>query len=246
MKPWGAEYVELFAGASNLAWQERFQYVGDPEFVDVPMEEMLSEERAVARAEQLRRGTPSPGSQPDASTHTVNLVVADRERNVVSWTATHGADFGAHVAIDGLGLMLGHGMSRFSATKGDPNFPAPGKRPQHNMSPLVVLKEGKPIAGLGLPGGRMIVTVTAQLAVSLLDFGASPQEIVTAPRIHTEGEFPIQVTASLPQEVVDELLRKGHEVLVKDALGAGSNAIVLKGGELQAAATQGPRGAMVF
>jgi gamma-glutamyltranspeptidase/glutathione hydrolase len=137
-------------------------------------------------------------------------------------------------------------MSRFSATQGDPNFPAPGKRPQHNMSPLVVLKDGKPYAGLGLPGGRMIVTVTAQLAVSLIDFGASPQEIVTQPRTHTEGEQPIQLTANMPKQVVEELRRKGHKVVVKDSLGAGANAIVIDGNEIGAAATQGPSGALAF
>ena len=118
LTPWGAEYAELFAGASNLAWEERFKYFGDPDFVDVPVEELLSEKRAVERAEIIRKGTPARHSPPDESSHTVNLVVADDEQNIVSWTATHGGDYGAHVAIEGLGLMLGHGMSRFSANPG--------------------------------------------------------------------------------------------------------------------------------
>jgi gamma-glutamyltranspeptidase/glutathione hydrolase len=248
LTPWGARYIELFAGASNLAWEERFQYFGDPDFVKVPVEDLLSEKRAVARAQILRQGMPTTKAQPVEPSHTVNLVVCDREQNVVSWTATHGADYGAQVAIEGLGLMLGHGMSRFAFQSGDPNYPAAGKRPQHNMAPLVVLQAGKPIAGLGLPGGRMIVSVTAQLAVNLIDFKAAPQQVVSAPRIHTEGEEPIQVTSDTPETVVEELRRKGHQVKVQGSIGAGANAVVLHAmtGRVQAAASGDAGGALAF
>ena len=170
LSPWGTRCIELFAGASNLAWRERFEYFGDPDFVKVPVEELLSEKRAIARAELIRKGIPAAPPQPSEPSHTVNIVVIDKDQNLVSWTATHGGGFGSHVAIEGLGLMLGHGMSRFAFNSPDPNFPVGGKRPQHNMSPLIVLHRGKPFAALGLPGGRVIVDFTAQMAVSLIDF----------------------------------------------------------------------------
>jgi gamma-glutamyltranspeptidase / glutathione hydrolase len=248
LAPWGAEYIELFAGASNLAWEERFKYFGDPDFVTVPVEELLSDKRAAARAEILRQGMPKTPSHPSEPSHTVNIVVADKDQNLVSWTATHGGDFGAHVAIDGLGLMLGHGMSRFNYKKDSPNYPRPGKRPQHNMAPLVILRRGKPYAGLGLPGGRFIVSVTAQLAVNLIDFQASPREAVSAPRIHTEGQVPILVTSNTPETVVDELKRRGHRVDVRESLGGEANAIVIdpSTSEVQAAASPGSSGVLMF
>ncbi len=248
LTPWGAEYIELFAGASNLAWEERFQYFGDPDFVKVPVEDLLSKERAVARAEILRNGAPVTQPRPAEQSHTVNLVVVDKEQNVVSWTATHGGDYGSHVAIEGLGLMLGHGMSRFDSRNSEPNCPAPGKRPQHNMSPLLVLRQGKPYAGLGLPGGRFIVTVTAQLAVNLIDFKASPQQVVSSPRFHTEGGALLQVTSDLPAAVIEALRRGGRELEVKDALGGGTNSVVIdaSAGKVRSAASHGSSGALAF
>jgi gamma-glutamyltranspeptidase/glutathione hydrolase len=248
LEPWGAPYIELFAGASNLAWQERFQYFGDPDFVEVPVEELLSEKRAIQRAEMLRKGLPTAKPQPTESSHTTNLVACDKDRNLVSWTATHGGDFGAQVAIEGLGLMLGHGMSRFAFRSPDPNYPEARKRPQHNMSPLVILQSGKPIAGLGLPGGRMIVTVTSQLAVNLIDFKAAAKEIVSSPRIHTEGNEPILVTSNTPASVVEELRNNGHRVETKDAIGAAANAVVIDGarGRVQAASSGDSNGATVL
>jgi gamma-glutamyltranspeptidase/glutathione hydrolase len=248
LEPWGARYIELFTGASKLAWQERFQYFGDPDFVEVPVEELLSEKRAIQRAEMLRKDVPTAKPPRAGSSHTTSLVACDKDRNLVSWTATHGADFGAQVAIEGLGLMLGHGMSRFAFRSPDPNYPEPRKRPQHNMSPLVVLRDGKPVAGMGLPGGRMIVTVTAQLAVNFIDFKASPREIVSSPRIHTEGDEPILVTTNTPTAVVEELRRSGHRVETKEAIGAAANAVVIDDatGRVQAASSGASNGATVF
>jgi gamma-glutamyltranspeptidase/glutathione hydrolase len=248
MAPWGAEYIELFAGASNLAWRERFQYFGDPDFVRVPVEDLLSEKRAAVRAEMMRRGRPSVTPRPSGASHTVNLVVADKYGNIVSWTATHGGNFGSHVAIEGLGLILGHGMSRFSLSPSDPNFPAPGKRPQHNMSPLVILRDGHAYAGLGLPGGRFIVSVTAQLANSLIDFKATAEQAVNAPRVHTEGSEPIQLTSKVAAEVVKSLRQRGHRVKQQAALGGPANIITVDqgGGRTQAAATRGSQGVLAF
>ena len=247
-EPWGAPYVELWAGASNLAWGERFRYFGDPDFVDVPVEELLSEKRAVARADVLRRGTTTVPVKPAEPAHTVNIVVVDKDQNVASWTATHGADFGSHVAIEGMGLMLGHGMSRFALTSPDPNAPVGGKRPQHNMSPMVALRDGKPFAAWGLPGGRIIVSVTSQLAASLIDFHATPAEAIAAPRIHIEGQEPIQMTADTPAAVVEALRRRGHGVDVMDALGGPANAAVIDpaSGAVDVAASGGSTGVITF
>jgi gamma-glutamyltranspeptidase / glutathione hydrolase len=248
LAPWGAEYVELFAGASNLGWGERFQYFGDPDFVAVPVDELLSDARARSRANILRERFPTIEPVPAETSSTVNIVVKDRDQNLVSLTATHGAEFGSHVAIEGLGLMLGHGMSRFDTVKSSPNFPAPRKRPQHNMAPLVVLRDGKPYSALGLPGGRMIVTVTAQLAVNLIDFRASPQQVVSAPRIHTEGQPPIQVTSNTPADVVNQLRIKGRPLKTVAAIGGAANAIVIDPDtrRVKAAATNGSSGVIVF
>ncbi len=238
--PWGPEYFELLVSATTLAWAERDRYFGDPEFVKVPIEMLLSEENAKANAAKIRSGDVKPTAATAEASHTANVVVADKNQNIVSWTATHGNDFGSHVAIEGLGLMLGHGISRFDIPPTSPNYPAPRKRPQHNMSPLVVLKDGKPVAGLGLPGGTKIVNVTTQMAINLIDFKADATQIVSAPRLHTEGRDPIQVSATVSDAVVADLEKKGHKVQRVTAVGGDANAIVIdqKTGELQAAASK--------
>jgi gamma-glutamyltranspeptidase/glutathione hydrolase len=138
-------------------------------------------------------------------------------------------------------------MSRFDTKPASPNFPAPRKRPQHNMSPLVVLHDGKPYAAFGLIGGPKIVTVTAQLAVNLIDFRADPQQVVSAPRIHTEGEEPILVTSDAGADVVQELRGKGRRVKTVPSIGGPANAIVIDPTteRVEAAASNGAGGVMV-
>src|SRR5207249_2618098 len=153
------------------------------------------------------------GITPPSPPHTANIVVADRNGNLVAVTATQGYLYGSQVAIDGLGLVMGHGMSRFDLTEGSPNAPAPGKRMFHNMAPMVLgAPGGRPWAAVGLPGGPKIVTVTAQLVISLIDFKALPAIAVSAPRIHIEADEPIAVSATLPRSVIDELGTIGHTV----------------------------------
>jgi gamma-glutamyltranspeptidase/glutathione hydrolase len=189
----------------------------------------------------------------------VNLLTADAAGNVVSVTATHGYLCGSGVAIDGLGLVLGHGMSRFNLTPGSPNAPAAGKRMYHNMAPTVLLRRTgscqRPVAfaAVGLPGGPKIVTVTAQLVVSLVDFHATPAAAVQAGRVHAEADGPVAVSSAVPDSVIEELRSLGHIVRrgqdvggPPDEIGGPANALVIDpdSGEKSAASQAGEGAAM--
>jgi gamma-glutamyltranspeptidase/glutathione hydrolase len=214
-QPWDAEYFHLLAEASKQAWRDRDQYLGDPERTSIPVGRLLARETAQAAEERIRSGgTLQPGATAAPSpSHTVNVLTADSAGNVVSMTATHGSLYGSAVVIDGLGLVMGHGMSRFDWIAGSPNAPAPGKRMIHNMAPTLVLgRSGRPRAAVGMPGGRKIVTVTTQLVVNLLDFHASPAEAVGAGRLHVEADEPLAVSSAVPDPVIDALRALGHTV----------------------------------
>jgi gamma-glutamyltranspeptidase/glutathione hydrolase len=109
------------------------------------------------------------------------------------------------------------------------------------------MHRGKPCAALGLPGGRVIVDFTAQMVMSLIDFNDSPQSIVSAPRIHTEGSEPIEL-ANVPHDVIEELERRGHIVEAVPYLGGEANAAILdlETGRVDAAASGKPPGVFVF
>jgi gamma-glutamyltranspeptidase/glutathione hydrolase len=248
-EPWGAAYFELLAEAMKLCWDERRQHLGDPDFVHPPVAEMLSEMSALVRAERIRSGPPRDEKPvpKDDSRHTANVVAVDAERNMVSLTATNGGGWGARVAIEGLGVALAHGMSRFTWGAPSPNNAEPGKRMLHNMSPLLMVKNGKPLGALGLAGGTRIPSATVQLTIGLLDFKASPAQTLDAPRLHTEGNEPLEVTKNLPDEVFNELQLMGHAVKRVAGVGGPLQAAILSedGNTLTIAGTRAGGTAMV-
>jgi gamma-glutamyltranspeptidase/glutathione hydrolase len=255
LPPWGAEYFHLFAEASKLCWQERARYLGDPDFMPVPIRELLSDSAAARRADAIREGSVTDGAPHPflGGPHTANVCTADSDGNVVSMTATQGYQFGSQVVIDGLGLIMGHGMSRFDYEPGHPNAPAAGKRMHHNMSPTIALRDGRPCFAVGLPGGPKIVSVTAQLCVSLIDFGATPQQAVVAPRAHTEAGEPLGVSSAMREDVIAELARMGHTIKRGQdvggrptEIGGPANAIVINDtGRASAASGVGPDAALL-
>jgi gamma-glutamyltranspeptidase / glutathione hydrolase len=256
LDPCGAEYFHLFVEAAKRCFHERHRYLGDPDFVAIPFDQLLSALSAAHKAVDIRKGDLARGGEvPGSGPHTVNVSVVDREGNAVSMTATQGYQFGAMVCIEGLGLVLGHGMSRFDFLPGHPNAPAPGKRMFHNMAPTIVMKDKKPVAVIGMPGGPKIVTVTAQLIANLIDFGMSAEQTVTAPRVHTEGGEPIAVSSEVPESTVEELVAMGHTVRrgqdvggPKTEIGGQANAITIDGktGALAAASGHGPAAVAVL
>ena len=227
--PYGYRYVRKT--------EDRAAYFGDPDVCPIPIDRLLSEEAAREKAARIHKGSVVRfgGSTSPSPPHTANIVVADADGNVVSVTATQGYLYGSTVVIEGLGLVMGHGMSRFDLSDGSPNAPAAGKRMFHNMAPMVLLgPSARPWAAVGLPGGPKIVTVTAQLVVSLVDFKVAPNVAVSAPRVHVEADEPIAASATVPERVIEELRAIGHTVSrgqnvggLPDEIGGKANAIVI-------------------
>lgn len=220
------EYYDLLIKASRHAWADRFEHLGDPDLIDVPVDELLSDRRAREILQSID-GAMSPAhvSSASSSPHTVHLVAVDKDRNMASLTATHGSWFGSLIAIDGLGLLLGHGMSRFEPQPGLPNSIAPGKRMQHNMSPMIITREGKPYCAIGLPGGRKIVNVSALLAHAITAFGLTCAQAIDLPRFHVDATGQAMVDSA---ELAARMRAAGQPVVVsKRRLGGPTTGVQL-------------------
>jgi gamma-glutamyltranspeptidase/glutathione hydrolase len=135
--------------------------------------------------------------------------------------------YGSHLVAAGMGLVLNHGMSRFDYSIGHPNAPAPGKRMQHNMAPMIALHYGRPAFAFGLPGGPKIVSVTAQLALDTIAFGASPAAAIAAPRVHTDGGEPLLVSQDMSANVIADLEKRGHSVRRENDMGGPVNVLAV-------------------
>jgi gamma-glutamyltranspeptidase / glutathione hydrolase len=229
-EPWNGNYFHILAEAAKNCWQERQQFLGDPDFVSIPVEQLVSKQAAAIRAEQIRHGDtprfPLPAPRSDSS-HTANVIAVDNQGNLISLTATQGWMYGSHLVVDGIGLVLNHGMSRFDYSTGHPNAPSPGKRMQHNMAPMIALRKSQPAYAFGLPGGPKIVSVTAQLALGTIAFGATPAAAITAPRLHTEDGEPLLVSQHMPASVIAELEQLGHTVRREADMGGPVNVLAI-------------------
>ena len=135
--------------------------------------------------------------------------------------------YGSHLVVDGMGLVLNHGMSRFDYSPGHPNAPAAGKRMQHNMAPMIVLVSDRPAFAFGMPGGQKIVSVTAQLALDAIAFGATPAASIAAPRLHTDGAEPLLVSMHTPDAIVAELETLGHTIRREEDMGGPVNVLAV-------------------
>jgi gamma-glutamyltranspeptidase/glutathione hydrolase len=233
--------VQARVEALRIAWDDRLRLLGDPKFVDVPIGNLHSEDYAKQSAERVRTAVKA-GKPVEAKTDgrpaggTIHLNAADASGLTVALTFTHGEAFGAGVTIDGLGLTLGHGMSRFDPRPGLPNSVGPGKRPLHNMCPTVVHKGGRPVLALGASGGRRIPNTVFDVLAYHLGEGRPLEDAVKAPRVHTEGDLNLTLEASWPAAVSDHFRRVGY--VVKPGGGANLSAIERDAGsgELRTAA----------
>jgi gamma-glutamyltranspeptidase / glutathione hydrolase len=194
--------LHYYLDASALAFADRNAYVGDPAFVDVPLDTLLSKRFARSRACRIdpvrALRTPTPPGNLDASgcaagttvgendpgTSTSHLVTADRWGNVVSYTLTIEQIGGAGIVVPGRGFLLNNELTDFSAVynEADPNRIEGGKRPRSSMSPTIVLRHRRPLLAIGSPGGSTIITTVLETLVNRIDFGMPLPEAVAEPR----------------------------------------------------------------
>ena len=210
------EYWHRWAEVLKLAWRDRLRYLGDPDFVGVPTERLLSREYAAGRVEALvqrpeRVDVESWGMSSQSLPETLHVSTADAEGNMVSATISQGGNLGSGVVIGGTGIVLGHGMNRLDPRPGGINSVAPHKRPLNNVAPMIIRLPDRDVA-TGLPGGRKIISVGAQLAQRVIDFGAGAQEAAEAPRLHVVVEEPIEVSADMDEKIIGQLQQMGHRV----------------------------------
>lgn len=172
----------------------------------------------------------------NASPHgTIHVAAADDRGNLVSMTISQGGMFGSCFAVPGTGIILGHGMCRFDPHSGNANSPGPRKRPLNNVCPLIIRMPERDVA-IGARGGRKIVSVGAQLAQRIVDWGATAYQAAAAPRIHILTGQPLEISENFDPAMRDALAARGYRVEVPDMVaGAAHGAEMLKpGGQLRA------------
>ena len=205
---------QTFIDCLRAAWHDRLRLLGDPKQADVPIAKLLSAEYAKETADRVQAAVgdkkPLKGeSDGRPAGGTIHLNAVDASGLTVALTLTHGESLGAQVTVDGLGLVLGHGMSRFDPRPGRPNSPGPGKRPLHNMCPTVVTKNGAPVMAIGATGGRRIVSGLTNALARRVGEGKPLPEAVKAPRLHTEGGLALSAEEGWS---ADELKTIGYTV----------------------------------
>jgi len=224
-----AGYTHRLVEAMRRAFQDRSRWLGDPDFVNMPLERLLSKSYAAGLRAQidLRRATPT--APPEASSregsHTTHYSIVDAEGNAAAVTTTLNNGFGSAVTVTGGGFLLNDEMDDFTSAPGKPNLYgliqgeanaiAPGKRMLSAMTPSIVLdREGRLLMLVGSPGGPTIITTVSQVILSVVDHGLSLPEAVAAPRVHHQA-LPDVVRyerEGLSDATVRDLRVMGHEV----------------------------------
>jgi gamma-glutamyltranspeptidase/glutathione hydrolase len=195
----------LYLEASRMAFADRNAYLADPEYVDAPVDGILSKQFAAQRRSLIRPDKaaavvpagdaflyendqsfplrPQQNLIMREGTHTTHLTVSDRSGNVVSYTFTIESWGGSGIVVPGYGFLLNNEMTDFDFTGPAPNIPEAGKRPRSSMAPTIVLKDGKPAFTIGSPGGATIITTVLQTIVNYLDLGMPMDKAIDAPRL---------------------------------------------------------------
>jgi gamma-glutamyltranspeptidase/glutathione hydrolase len=236
-----AEHLHHFLEAKKLAYEDMVRFYGDPDFGDIPIEKLLSEDYAAQRRTLIdpeKAGIYEPGLM--SGDHTVYLTAADKEGNMISLIQSNSALFGSFEVVEGLGFPLQNRGGGFILEEGHINTYAPAKRPFHTIIPAFVTKDGEPFMSFGLMGGDMQTQGHVQILMNVLDFGMNIQEAGDAPRIYHRGSINYAghldavgdtfVESGFDYEVLSDLMRKGHNIRMARGIFGGYQAIMRKDG----------------
>jgi gamma-glutamyltranspeptidase/glutathione hydrolase len=233
-----AATIHRMAESMKLAYADRAEYLGDTDFVDVPISGLISKDYAAELVKRidLERARPAaeikPGDPaPYESDQTTHYSVMDSEGNVVSTTYTINFSYGTGLTAAGTGILLNNEMDDFSAKPGVPNAYGliggeanaiePAKRPLSSMTPTIVLKGGAPFLVTGSPGGSRIITTVLQLIMNVVDHGMNIAEATMTPRIHHQWlPDELRVEEGISPDTARLLEALGHTVSVQSSMGS--------------------------
>jgi gamma-glutamyltranspeptidase/glutathione hydrolase len=251
---WGsARMIHLMVEAERRAYADRAEYLGDPDFYQVPMSMLTSRQYARTRFSDFNEHRASdssqigPGNWPEESMETTHFSVLDAAGNAVALTTTLNSGFGNRIVVAGAGFLLNNEMDDFSIKEDtanqygllgrEANAIEPGKRMLSSMSPTIVSKDGKPYLITGSPGGSTIITTVLQVIVNVIDHNMSIEDAVALPRFHHQWE-PDSIMYepyAISPDTLDILQQMGHKGFRSFTFGRGigdANSIMAKDGEL--------------
>jgi gamma-glutamyltranspeptidase/glutathione hydrolase len=219
----------LFTEAKKLAFEDRAKYYADPDFVKIPVQELLSKEYAARRRALIdpNRAAANVVAGEPLSQNTIYMTVADAAGNMISLIQSNYRGMGSGMVPPGLGFMLQDRGELFSLDPKHANVFAPGKRPFHTIIPAFVTKNGEPFLSFGVMGGDYQPLGHVQIVMDLIDFNMNLQEAGDAPRLdhqggnsdptgeatgQSSGRGEILLEHGFDYEVIRELMQKGHKV----------------------------------
>ena len=243
--------VQLMSEIERRAFADRAKFLGDPDFVKVPVKTLVSDvylkkrmsdydPKKAGNSTDIKEGYIQEGEE------TTHFNVLDKEGNAVSTTTTLNGSFGSGIVVAGAGFLLNNEMDDFSVKPGVPNMfgavgqeanaIAPGKRMLSSMTPTIVLKDNKPYIIVGTPGGTTIPTSVYQTIVDILDFNLSPVDAVNFPKFHQQW-LPdvIYVERDFNKDVVAQLEAMGYKIEERGSIGR-TEVIMIKDGTITAVA----------
>ena len=254
-----AAAIHLLAEAMKLAYADRSEFLGDPDFFRVPVSGLVSKDYAAKLGAQIspERARPSADIRPGEplafeSDQTTHYSIVDAQGNAVANTYTLNFSYGLGLVADGTGVLLNNELDDFAARRdvfnaygmlgGDANAPGPRKRPLSSMSPTIVLRNGEVELVTGSPGGSRIITIVLQTILDILEHEMNPAEAASSPRIHHQWQpDELRVERGISIDTVRLLEGKGHKVRVQPTIGS-VQTIYRSGGWLMGASDPRQRG----
>ncbi len=227
-----SEYINLLTEIMKYAYADRSKYLGDPDYYEVPVSQIISKNYAKTINEKIKIGkvTPSsviyPGTFSDNESYeTTHFSIVDKDGNAVSSTYTLNSTFGSGVVIKNTGILMNNEMDDFAAAPGIPNQfgllgaeanqIVPGKRPLSSMTPTIVMKDGDFFFTTGSPGGSRIITAVLQSIINIVDYGMNLEEANAAKRIHHQWQPDLlQIESSIDPEIKNQLLELKYNIKI--------------------------------
>ena len=242
--PNSAKFLHLFAEALQRGHMDRSRFMGDPQFYDVPINKIISKERAnsLAKTINLEEATPPNTLNPDSlfqeGENTTHYSIIDQNGNVVSNTYTLGYSFGSGVTIPGTGILLDNQMNNFAYQYGNPevidrsasigNRLEPGKRPMSTMTPVIIFDENNELKLItGSPGGALIPAAVLRVITGIIDFNLNLGEATMLPRIHKDWPYKnLRLEKGFSQDTIQILESYGHELEESKTMGSTQSILI--------------------